>query len=190
MSRRAVFLDRDGTLIHDRHFLSHPENLRLFDGVVDALGLLRDRNLALVVLSNQSGVARGILGLEAVEAVNAELRRQLSAGGIELDGIYVCPHHPEGSVPEFRRVCECRKPAPGLALRAAEELGLILDGSWIVGDKIDDVNMALQLPLRPVLVRTGYGRESEKTLDDPARIPVADDLTEAVKLILEWEGRS
>jgi len=190
MNRRAVFLDRDGTLIHERHFLSRPEDLLLIEGAASALRLLKDRGLALVVLSNQSGVARGRFDLETVRLVNAALERQLLESGIELDGIYLCPHHPEGSVDEFTRACDCRKPAPGLATQAAVELDLKLDGSWIVGDKLSDVHMAKRLPLRPILVRTGYGAESERELGENAQVAVVEDIVEAAAYILRKEGAS
>jgi D-glycero-D-manno-heptose 1,7-bisphosphate phosphatase len=190
MSRRAIFLDRDGTLIRDRHFLRRPEELEFLPGVSEALTLFAKTGLALIVLSNQSGVARGLFGLNDVVAVNQELERQLAEHGIQLDAIYFCPHHPGGKVEEFRKRCDCRKPAPGMALKASQELDLELNGSWIVGDKPDDVRMSEHLPLRPVLVRTGYGRENEDALKDYPQLKVTDDLLGAAHWILHKEGIS
>ncbi len=189
MSRRAIFLDRDGTLIQERHFLHRPEEVEFIDGSIEALAKLSQAGFALVILSNQSGVARGYFGLSEVEAVNRELRRRLGERGIELDGIYVCPHHPEGGSPEFGIVCECRKPAPGMALRAAAELELEIEGSWIVGDKPDDVRLSESLALRPVLLRTGYGRQREVEVEDLPGLQVVENLLEAAELILEIEDR-
>ncbi len=190
MKRRAIFLDRDGTIIRDRHFLHKPEEVELFPGAAKALRRLGEAGFALVVLSNQSGVARGLFDLAAVAAVNDELERQLAQEGISLDGIYVCPHHPDAESKEFGIACECRKPAPGLAMQAAEELSLNLEGSWIVGDKPDDVLLSKVLPLHAVLLRTGYGRVREGEVADLAGLHVADDLASAVDWILEREGRS
>ncbi len=190
VSRRAIFLDRDGTLIQERHFLHRPEDLEFIEGSLEALWKLSDAKFALVVVSNQSGVARGYFGLAEVEAVNAELRRRLAERGIELDGIYVCPHHPEGESPEFGIVCDCRKPAPGLVLRAAEELDLEVQGSWIVGDKPDDVRLSESLPLRPVLLRTGYGREREAEVAQLPGLRIVENLHEAARLILSEEEGS
>jgi len=188
MNRRAVFLDRDGTLIQDRHYLDRPEKVRLLPDVPEALIRLRDSGLALVVLSNQSGVARGLFGLDAVGAVHRELELRLEEYGIRMDGIYFCPHHPDGKVDAFRKHCDCRKPGPAMAERAAEELGLKLEGSWVVGDKPSDVRMAEILPLHPILVRTGEGLRSEKSLADLPDLSVVDNLLEAARCILCREG--
>ncbi len=188
MSRRAIFLDRDGTIIREKDFLHQPEDVELLPGAAEAMIRLGNAGFALVLLSNQSGVARGYFDLCAVAAVNEELKRQLAVEGISLDGIYVCPHHPEAESEEFGVVCNCRKPAPGLALQAAEELDLDLENSWMLGDKPDDVLLSITLPLRPILLRTGYGREREGEVAGLAGLHVADDLASAAQWILEAEG--
>ncbi|MBC8367020.1 HAD family hydrolase [bacterium] len=190
MSRRAVFLDRDGTIIRESHFLHRPEDVELLPGVANSLKRLHEAGYALVVLSNQSGVARGLFDLAAVAAVNQELERQLAEQGISLDGIYICPHHPEAESKEFGIVCNCRKPAPGLALQAAEELDLDLEGSWMMGDKPDDVLLSQTLPLRAILLRTGYGRAREGEVAHLAGLHRADDMESATDWILETEGLS
>ena len=190
MSRRAVFIDRDGTLIRDRHFLSRPEQIELLPGSVEALRLLEGAGLARVLISNQSGVARGRFGMEEVEAVHRALESLLASEGLSLDGIYFCPHHAEGKAPEFTRACDCRKPQPGMLDRAAADMDLDLDGSWIVGDKPDDVRLSETRPLRPILVRTGYGRESESRIEGLPGLLVAEDLLAAAHIILAEEERA
>lgn len=133
-AKGAVFLDRDGTVIVDKHYLCEPEGVELLPGAVEGLRHMRSLGLALVLVSNQSGVGRGYFGLDAVERVHKRLVAMLEAQGVRLDGIYFCPHGPEES-------CSCRKPAPGLILRAAQELGIDPAASFVVGDKPCDVEL-------------------------------------------------
>ncbi|MFC9288451.1 D-glycero-alpha-D-manno-heptose-1,7-bisphosphate 7-phosphatase [Streptomyces sp. NPDC057052] len=138
--RPAVFLDRDGTVTEPRHYPNRPEDLVLQAGVADALRELASQGTALVLVTNQSGLARGYFTHHDLTAMHTHLKRLLlDAGGVRLDGIYVCPHHPDGSVPELSVRCDCRKPAPGLLLRASADLGLDLARSWMVGDFASDV---------------------------------------------------
>lgn len=187
MSRRAVFLDRDGTLVRDRGYLADPRGLELLPGCLEALRLLRQTELALVLVSNQSGVARGLFDEAAVAAVNARLARLIGEAGLSLDGVYYCPHHPEGRVAAYRRRCDCRKPAPGMLDRAARDLDLTLPGSWIVGDKDDDLGLAPARGLRAVLVRTGHGLATETALGEDGPEHVADGILGAARWILERE---
>jgi D-glycero-D-manno-heptose 1,7-bisphosphate phosphatase len=190
VSRRAVFLDRDGTLVRERHYLADPRDLELYPDSLEALRLLRRTGLALVLVSNQSGVARGLLDEAAVASVHARLVRLLAGAGLSLDGIYYCPHHPTGRVAAYRRRCDCRKPAPGLLDRAARDLDLVLAGSWIVGDKDDDLGLAPARALRAVLVRTGHGLATEAALGDDGPEHVADGILGAARWILEREEGS
>ncbi len=178
--RPAVFLDRDGTLIREAHYLSRMEDLEVLPGVPEGLGRLRRAGFALVGVTNQSGVARGYFDLSFVEAVHREIDRRLGPAAA-LDGWYVCPHHPE-----FTGPCGCRKPEPGLVLRAAAELGLDPGRSWVVGDKPADLELARRTGCRAVLVRTGYGRETEERLGASGVKPdaIADDLRAAADRIL------
>jgi histidinol-phosphate phosphatase family protein len=175
----AVFLDRDGTLIRETGYLSDPDQVELLAGVPEALADLAAAGLPLVVISNQSGVGRGRFGPEVVHAVNARLRRALAAHGVGLDAIYFCPHAPEDD-------CPCRKPRPGMLLRAAEDLLIDLRHSFVVGDKLIDVEAGYLARASAVLVRTGYGREEEARLAASAPEPdhVADDLKRAARWIL------
>ena len=186
MSRRAVFLDRDGTLVHARHYPSRPEDLVLYEGVGESLSALKAAGFALVLVTNQSGIARGLLTADDLDRMHGRLRRDLATTGAELDGIYACPHHPEGSVVEFAVPCSCRKPKPGMLLQAARDLRLDLSGSWFVGDILDDVEAGNRAGCRTVLV--DLGTESRPT--GPIREPsyVARTTRHALQIVLWLTG--
>lgn len=152
--RRAVFLDRDGTLIEDPGYIGRPEQVKLLPGVVEGLSELRRLGFALVVVSNQSGVARGYFGEEQVEAVNAAIAAKLGPEA-RIDRFLFCPHLPEGIVPEYSFACECRKPKPGMILQAARELGIDLARSYLVGDSERDLAAGRAAGVGTVLVRMG-----------------------------------
>jgi len=175
--RPAVFLDRDGTIIEEMKYLADPDGIVLIPGAVEALILLRDAGFALVVVTNQSGIARGLYGVEDYEAVARRLDELLAANGLSLDASHFCPHHPDVSGD-----CFCRKPATGMHRAAAEELGLDPTGSFFVGDRVRDLLPALELGGEGILVRTGYGSEEESAL--PGVFHVTDDLLEAAHWIL------
>ena len=173
--RPGVFLDRDGTLVRETGYLSDPEALELLPGVGRALRNLVEAGVPLVVVSNQSGVGRGMFTSADVHAVMARLRHRLCAHGVELSAIYHCPHRPEEG-------CPCRKPRAGLLERAAEDLHLSLADSVMIGDKRIDAAAGRRVGGRGVLVRTGYGREEEERTDAPGPPPdrVCDNLAAAV----------
>ena len=176
-SRPAVFLDRDGTLIRERDYLADPEGVELVDGVPGALRSLRRAGYALVVVTNQSGIARGYYTEEDYRAVAARLDEMLDEAGAAVDATFHCPHHPEETGP-----CDCRKPGTGMHRQAIRRFGLDPGRSWFVGDKLSDVVPARTLGGEGILVRTGYGREAEATLPD--EFLVADDLPGAARIIL------
>jgi histidinol-phosphate phosphatase family protein len=182
MPKPAIFLDRDGTLIEERHYLSEPAQVALFPGVIEALALLASAGYALVIVTNQSGIGRGLFTDSQLEAVHRHLEELLAAGGVRLDGIYHCPHAPH-------QACDCRKPLPGLARRACAELDLDPARSFVIGDKPADVSLAARIGASPILVLTGYGQESAS---DPAiaatSAKVVADLIEAAKFILNRGG--
>jgi D-glycero-D-manno-heptose 1,7-bisphosphate phosphatase len=187
MPKAAAFIDRDGTLTEEVGYVNHPKRLRLLPRSAEAIRQLNAAGLAAVVTTNQTGVARGYFSEDVLNAVNDELVSQLKREGAHLDGIYVCPHHPTEGAPPFRVRCGCRKPRPGLLLRAASELGLDLAASTVVGDKPSDVLAARRAGARGVLVLTGYGLgEWEYRRDRFAAEPdhVAGDLLDAVEWIL------
>jgi D-glycero-D-manno-heptose 1,7-bisphosphate phosphatase len=177
----AVFLDRDGTLNRETGYLHDRADWRWLPGAPQALARLYGRGYRLVVVSNQSGLARGLYGKEAVDALHRWVNEDLAGFGAVIEAFYYCPHHPE-----FTGDCSCRKPKPGLLLRAAEELGLDCRASWMIGDKISDIQAGRAAGCRPVLVRTGYGREAEAGA--PEGLPVVDDLSAAAGYILRTDG--
>jgi D-glycero-D-manno-heptose 1,7-bisphosphate phosphatase len=182
MPEKAVFLDKDGTLLEDVPFNVDPALIRLAAGAVPGLKLLRKMDYRLVVVSNQSGVARGLFPESGLAAVEARLRELLEEEDLPLDGFYCCPHHPAGSVPKYAVDCGCRKPAPGLILEAAEKMDLDPRLSWMVGDILDDVEAGNRAGCRTVLINNGHETEWDFTR---LRRPdvVADSLFEAAFLI-------
>lgn len=179
----AVFLDKDGTLLEDVPYNVDPERIRLMPGAAEALARLDAAGYALVVVSNQSGVARGLFPEEALEPVRARLEELFRRAGARLAGFFFCPHLPDGKDPRYAVACDCRKPEPGLLLRAADELGLDPSASWMLGDILDDVEAGNRAGCRTVLV--GSGHETEWVLT-PGRRPwgMAPDLAAAAGLIL------
>jgi D-glycero-D-manno-heptose 1,7-bisphosphate phosphatase len=172
-SRRFVLLDRDGTLNVERHYLSDPDQLELYPGVGPALRRLRALGFGTVVLTNQSGVARGYFDLAAVERVHDRLHRLLAAEDADVDGIFICPHGPDDG-------CDCRKPLPGLVRQAAEALGFDPRRSFMVGDKAVDIELAEAVGATGILVRTGWGSEWEGKCRPAVTV---DDLPAAVAWI-------
>ena len=188
--RPAFFLDRDGTISHEVGYVNHVSRFELFPWTIEALRCLRQAGFLAVVVTNQSGVARGYFGEELVHEVHARLQAQLAEAGARLDGIYYCPHHPNEGQPPYRQECDCRKPKPGMLYRAAQELGIDFSRSVLVSDKYEDVAMAHGLGLCAALVLTGYGRgEYEYRRHLWSRPPdvVAENLLDAVNKILNQE---
>jgi len=181
----AVFLDRDGTLIRDIGYLRFTREVAFFPWSIDAVRALNQAGLPVVVITNQSGVARGILTEPMIEDVHRHLSKVLDAGGAHVDAYYYCPHHPEGTVEIYRTRCDCRKPGCGMIERAAADLGLDPARSFVVGDKWIDVGAGRAAGARAILVRTGYGATEET--EPPADLTadaVVDNLVEAVSWIL------
>ncbi|MGH3182291.1 MAG: D-glycero-alpha-D-manno-heptose-1,7-bisphosphate 7-phosphatase, partial [Streptosporangiaceae bacterium] len=155
--RPAIFFDRDGTLNEEVGYAGRPEEFHIYPYAAEAVRRANQAGWAAVVVTNQAGVARGLFPEAAVKELHRMLAEHLAAQGAKLDGIYYCPHHPEGTVAGYAEACTCRKPQPGMLLRAAHELGLNLSSSWVVGDRRYDVAMAHAAGAKAVLVRTGYG---------------------------------
>jgi D-glycero-D-manno-heptose 1,7-bisphosphate phosphatase len=179
--RPAVFLDRDGTLVEEVAYLHDPDRVVLLPGVVSGLRRLAAAGYALVVVTNQAGVARGLYDEAAVEAVHWRLGELLAAAGVRLDAVLHCPHHPEGTVPGYARVCRCRKPGPGMLEAAAERLGLDLAASWLIGNHPADVGAAVAAGVRPLFVTTGRAAGRPPS---PGVAAVAD-LEAAARAVLE-----
>ncbi len=183
----AVFLDKDGTLIEDVPYNVDPAQVRLMPGAVEGLRLLHGAGYRLIVISNQSGVARGLFAEEALVGVERRLRELLQEAGVPLVGLYYCPHHPQGTVADYAIECDCRKPRPGLLLRAAREHGIDLPHSWFIGDILNDVEAGRAAGCTTILLDNGHETEWVRS---PQREPhyVAADLAEAAKLIVAEQG--
>ncbi|WP_376796341.1 D-glycero-alpha-D-manno-heptose-1,7-bisphosphate 7-phosphatase [Thermogemmatispora sp.] len=181
MKRRAVFLDRDGTLVYPVPYPRRLQDLRLYENIGPGLRCLQALGYALVVITNQSGLARGYFSQDDLQRMHAYLYQELGRQGVYLDAIYYCPHHPEGVIPALAIQCGCRKPQPGLVLQAAADLGLDLARSWFVGDILDDVEAGNRAGCRTVLV--DLGTEGPPTLDLRRPTFVARDTRQALHLI-------
>jgi D-glycero-D-manno-heptose 1,7-bisphosphate phosphatase len=180
-----VFLDRDGTLIEEAGYLDRLERLVFYPYSVDAVRLLNRANLAVVIITNQAGVARGIFREAFVAEAHRHVTTRLERGGARVDGFYYCPHHPEASIEQYRRSCECRKPQPGMLRRAAEDLKLDLARSFVVGDRWHDLQAGDAVGARGLLVRTGYGLTEEASPNAGlAPAAIVDNLIEAASWIL------
>ena len=178
--RRAAFLDRDGTICEEMGYVNHVDRLQIFPFAAAAIRQLNEAQVPVIIVTNQSGVARDIFPESLVHQVHQKMIAELSAGGARVDAIYFCPHKTEDA-------CECRKPNPGLLERAAGEHALDLSSSWVVGDRYADLEMGHAAGARGILVMTGYGRgEYELHRTRWARQPdaLAENLTEAVRRIL------
>ncbi len=189
--RPAVFLDRDGALIEEAHYLSKVEQVRLLPGVVDGLRLLERAGFVLVVVTNQAGVARGYFPESQVGVIHRHLEDEFARRGVAISSWKFCPHHPTEGEGTYKVACDCRKPSPGMLLQAAKELNLDLPRSFMLGDKRSDLEAGSRAGCRTVLVRTGHGAEEE-----PGILPgltgflgASDSLTDAARLILRAAER-
>lgn len=160
MKRKAVFLDRDGTIIREANYLSDPNEVELLDGAAKGIQALSEAGYLIIVTTNQSGVARGYFDEETVHAVNDRMRVMLKDEGAKVDAVYYCPHHTKGDVEHYRKECNCRKPMPGMIEQAIGEHHIDPYQSWVVGDKEADVVFGKNKDCRTVLVLTGYGEKT------------------------------
>lgn len=174
----AVFLDRDGVIIKDKGFISEPDDVVLVDGAPEAIKKMSSMGLKIVVITNQSGIGRGLFTVLDYDKVMQRMRDLFAEKGAFFDGEYYCPHAP-------REGCDCRKPLPGLALRAAKDLDIELSRSFVIGDKRSDMGLARAIGAKGILVRTGYGRQTEME-GDPLRDVVVDDIEAAAEVICRW----
>ena len=191
MRRRAIFMDRDGTILEEVGYVNHVDRVRLPERSVEAVRRVNESGFQVVVVTNQAGVARGYFPESLIHEVHAHVRAAMEAGGARLDGIYVCVHHPSVGAAPYRRDCDCRKPKPGLLLQAEKDLGADLARSWMIGDRHGDVAVAWAAGARGAMVKTGYG-EGELQWhaagwDRPPDL-VAENVLEAVERILALDG--
>jgi len=186
-ARPAVFLDRDGTVMVEKDFLGDPAGVELLPRAAEAIQLLNQRGYLAIVVTNQSGVARGYINEDDVRAVNARLQDVLQRAGAKVDEIFYCPHFPDGVIPAYRMACDCRKPRTGLARRALEMFEIDMSRSAMIGDRAADIEFGHNLGLPSILVLTGYGHAEKERMEDeflPAPDFIAADLREAVNWIL------
>lgn len=179
--KRAIFLDRDGTLNEEVGYICELAQFRLYDFAAEAVRLINEAGWLAIVVTNQSGIARGLLTEESLAQVHERMKSELAQGGAYVDAIYHCPHHPELGAPPYLLECDCRKPKPGLLNRAAEEFELDLSACVAVGDRLRDVETAQAVGGRGVLVLTGFGRERMESESGVQPDHVATNLLEAVR---------
>jgi len=179
--KKAVFLDRDGVITEDPpHYAHRVDQVQIIPGSAEAIRLLNQRGYLVIVVSNQSGVAKGYYLEHDISLFNEEMKRKLSLENAHIDAIYYCPHHPEGIIKEFRKACTCRKPQPGMLIQAAEQHRVKLTDSFMVGDKFSDIVAGNSVGCRTIFVLTGHGKEEVKHLKG-SDVPVAINLLNAVK---------
>jgi D-glycero-D-manno-heptose 1,7-bisphosphate phosphatase len=187
---KAVFFDRDGTLLVEVGYLTHPSMVVPYHFAYDALRLARAHGYLTIVVTNQSGIARGYLTEEDLAAIHSRMQDLLRAKGVELDAIYYCPHYPEARVDAYRSECDCRKPATALGLKAIKRFDIDIEASFVIGDKETDVLFGKALGATPCLVRTGFGSyEEHRPGGGPLKgACVFDNVLEAVEWLVEGNG--
>lgn len=175
MHGKVAFLDRDGTVIAEKDFIKTPDEIEFIPGSIDAIRILRDLGYKIIVISNQSGIGRGILTIEMAAKVNESFLARLKSENAEIDALYFCPHRPEDN-------CDCRKPRTGLIKKAVEEQKLDLKDAVVIGDKLSDVELGKKLGAKTVLVLTGYGKKEAEKANISQIKPdfISDDLYKAV----------
>ena len=181
----GIFLDRDGTVNEETDFLTSPDELRLIDGSADAIRLANDLGLKVFIITNQSAVARGLLTEDRLAEIHSHLIALLKSNHAHIDAIYYCPHHPEFGEPPYRTDCVCRKPNTGMLMQAAREFDIDLKRSFVIGDRIIDIQTGNNIGAPSILVLTGYGKEEAKHLhENSVRIDhVAENLYGAIQYI-------
>ena len=188
MKRPAVFIDRDGTINEEMGYINHISRFILLPGTAEGIRLLNRQQYLTIIVSNQSGVARGYFHIELVDRIHAHMRSLLEKEGAHIDGIFFCPHYPTGIVPEYSIVCDCRKPGTGLIQKACKSFDIDLENSYLIGDRCMDMELAHRSNLKGILVTTGYGLgDIEYVLPRSPFKPlhIAEDLLNAVRWIIE-----
>jgi D-glycero-D-manno-heptose 1,7-bisphosphate phosphatase len=186
--RKAAFIDRDGVVNKDNDYVYAIEDFIILPGVIDSLRLLRNSNYLLVLVTNQAGIARGYYDEQDLFRLHSYMQLLLKPNQAEFDAIYFCPHHPDGVVPNYTKVCQCRKPSPGMLLKAAEDLNLDLSQSILVGDKLSDINAGKRAGLCiTALVRSGHSFSEREALQTTI---VAEDLLDAALKIISYNKKS
>ena len=187
MKNRAVFLDRDGTLVEERGHISSIKQVKFIRGAFAALRRLHRLGLKLVIVSNQSGIARGILTEAQVEMVNRYILEELKKRRIRIDDLRYCPHHPQRGTGRFTRRCSCRKPSDGMIQKARKRLNVDTHKSYVMGDKLTDIEMGRKVKSKTILVLTGFGRE--ELARQKGRFGKPDKLAEDIADAVKWIAR-
>jgi D-glycero-D-manno-heptose 1,7-bisphosphate phosphatase len=187
---KAVFLDRDGTILDELGYLTPSSTIVIYPWSADSIRLLKRAGYMVVMITNQGGIGLGLYDHAFVEKTHDDLTRRFAEAGAEIDAWYYCPHHPEAVVEDYRVVCGCRKPATGMLDAAARDLEIDLARSWVVGDQWRDVQLAHAAGCRSVLLRTGHGAQQEAEWPHDVAPPTAtsDNLIAAVSVILERDA--
>jgi D-glycero-D-manno-heptose 1,7-bisphosphate phosphatase len=188
MKKPAVFIDRDGTINEQMGYINHPSRFIILPGVAEAFRILNQEGFHAIILSNQSGVARGYFPIDLVYNIHLIMEESIAGQGGRIDGIFFCPHYPKGSDPKYAMECDCRKPGTGLVNQACEKFEIDLSRSYMVGDHYTDMELADRSHIKGILVKTGYGTGViEYNLPSMKNKPayIADDLLAAVKWIVK-----
>lgn len=189
--KRAVFIDRDGTISEEVGYINHPSRFRLFTYAASAIKHLNENGWLAILVTNQAGVARGYFSEEMIQTVHSAMTADLESTGAKLDAIYYCAHHPSVGELPYRFDCDCRKPKPGLISRAARDFEIDLNHSWMVGDRYSDVELARNAGLKSAFVLSGYGRgewEHQRKCWTEKPDLLAENLFEAVQLIVSKDS--
>lgn len=188
MSDKAIFLDRDGTLIEDPGYLNDPEQVKLLEGVAEALAELRTMGYKLIVVSNQSAVARGLVTEKVLDEIHNRLNQLLAARQVHLDRIYYCPYHPDGVIGKYRKDSDLRKPNPGMLLTAADEMGIDLSDSWLIGNSTSDIEAGLRAGCKTILINRSLDYKQSKP-NQPSPDYKGVNMKEAVNIIKKHHRR-
>ena len=189
MNNRAIFLDRDGTIIEDIGYINSPQQIKFIPGAIEAIKTFNEAGFIVVVITNQAGVARGLVTEDMLQTIDKTMHKWLLHGGAHLDGIYYCPHHPEHGVYPYKQQCECRKPHPGLIKKAQKDFNIDLAQSYMIGDKATDIEAGKKAGTKTVFVLSGRGKEERANLKEPPD-HISVDLAAAVDWIKKNEEAS
>jgi len=189
MKRKAVFLDRDGTINRDVGYPSSYRAIDIYPYSFEAVKKIKEAGLLAVIITIQSGIGRGIIKEKSLHDIHTKLNSAFERHGVSFDGIYYCPHYVFSKTEKFRKKCACRKPNPGMGKQAAEDLNIDTSLSYMIGDKVADLLFGININAAPILVLTGYGQESQKKLKEKGIQPafVAINLLEAAEWIIKKE---
>lgn len=175
-TNKAIFLDRDGVINEEVNHLSNPDNFQFIEGSIEALKILKDLGYLLIVITNQAGIAKGYFSEAILDEIHKKMKRILYENHVTLDAIFFCPHHPD-----FTGPCNCRKPNPGMILKARDKYNINLRESFMVGDTLNDIETGLRAECQTVLVLTGYGKEERDKIDKVLPDFIFDNLIEFAK---------